>query len=92
MPESLQAIIYFALRAPTLTMCGVTLPLRARSVDTDSHGEGDTQTPIRKSANKSLQGSGTDKVLGRGRSGGVLKQVVRARVLKGTRPAPELSR
>jgi len=44
------------------------------------------------SPNKSLQGSGTDKVLGRGRSGGVLKQVVRARVLKGTRPAPELSR
>ena len=43
-------------------------------------------------SNKSLQGSVNHKVLSRGRSGGVLEQVLRARVLKGTRAAPELSR
>ena len=42
--------------------------------------------------NKSLQGSGTDKVLGRGRSRSVLEQLVRARVLNRRRAAPELSR
>ena len=42
--------------------------------------------------NKSLQGPGIDKVLGRGRSGGVLAQVLRARVLSRRRAAPELSR
>ena len=46
----------------------------------------------RRPPNKSLQGSGTDKVLGRGRAGGVLEQVVRARVLNRPRAAPELSR
>ncbi len=40
----------------------------------------------------SLQGSGMDKVLGRGRGSGVLEQVLRARVLKRRRAAPELSR
>ena len=43
-------------------------------------------------SNKSLQGSVTDKVLGRGRSGGMLEQVVRARVLNRCRAAPELNR
>ena len=43
-------------------------------------------------SNKSLQGSGTDKVLGRGRSGVVLEQVCFARVLNRWRAAPELSR
>jgi len=42
--------------------------------------------------NKSLQGSVTHKVLGRGRSGSVLDQVVRARVLNRSRAAPELNR
>ena len=42
--------------------------------------------------NKSLQGSWTDKVLGRGRSGVLLEQVMRARVLNRWRAAPELSR
>ena len=42
--------------------------------------------------NKSLQGSEIHKVLGRGRFGGVLEQVVRARVLNRWRAAPELSR
>jgi len=42
--------------------------------------------------NKSLQGSGTHKVLGRGRPSLVLTSALRARVLKRTRPAPELSR
>jgi hypothetical protein len=42
--------------------------------------------------NKSLQGSVTHKVLGRGRSGGVLEQVLRARVLMRPRAAPELNR
>ena len=41
---------------------------------------------------KSLQGSVTDKVLGRGRPSGVLEQVLRARVLNRQRAAPELSR
>jgi len=50
------------------------------------------QVDAKQSPNKSLQGSGTDKVLGRGRSGRVLEQVVRARVLNRLRPAPELSR
>ena len=44
------------------------------------------------SPNKSLQGSVNHKVLGRGRGGGVLKQVLCARVLKGAGAAPELSR
>ena len=42
--------------------------------------------------NKSLQGSMTHKVLGRGQLSLVLPQVLRARVLNGTRAAPELSR
>jgi len=42
--------------------------------------------------NKSLRGSGTDKVLGRGRNTALLEQVLRARVLKRTRAAPALSR
>ncbi len=42
--------------------------------------------------NKSLQGSVTHKVLGRGRANLVLHSLSRARVLKGTRAAPELSR
>jgi hypothetical protein len=41
------------------------------------------------SANKPLQRSGLDKVLGRGRGGDVLEQVLRARVLKGQWPAAE---
>ena len=44
------------------------------------------------SPNKSLQGSVIHKVLGRGRFGSQLEQVVRARVLNGRRAAPELSR
>ena len=44
------------------------------------------------STNKSLQGPVIHKVLGRGRSGGMLEQVVRARVLKGRWPTSELSR
>ena len=42
--------------------------------------------------NNSLQGSETHKVLGRGREGGVLGQVQRARVLKRRRAAPEHGR
>jgi hypothetical protein len=42
--------------------------------------------------NKSLQGPGAHKVLGRGRSGGVLENVLRDRVLNRWRPAPELGR
>src|SRR6478736_7827616 len=44
------------------------------------------------SPNKSLQGSVSHKVLGRGRSGRVLEQVMRARVLNPWRAAPELNR
>ena len=44
------------------------------------------------SPNKSLQGSGTHKVPSRGRESGLLNQVLRARVPKARRPAPELSR
>ena len=44
------------------------------------------------SPNKSLQGSGTHKVLGRGRNARLLEQFLRARVLTRWRPAPELSR
>jgi hypothetical protein len=40
-------------------------------------------------SNKPLQRSGMDKVLGRGRGDVVLQQVLRARVLKRTRPAAE---
>jgi hypothetical protein len=40
-------------------------------------------------SNKPLQRSGVDKVLGRGREEVVLEQVLRARVLKRTRPAAE---
>ena len=43
------------------------------------------------SPNKSLQGSGTHKVLGRGRPSQVSHSSPRARVLNGSRPAPELS-
>jgi len=39
--------------------------------------------------NKPLQRSGLDKVPGRGRGGGVLEQVLRARVLIGQWPAAE---
>ena len=42
--------------------------------------------------NKSLQGSVTHKVLGRGRIGCVPEQFLRARVLMRWRAAPELSR
>ena len=38
------------------------------------------------------RGPVTDKVLGRGRSGAVLEQVLRARVLNRWRAAPELHR
>jgi hypothetical protein len=44
------------------------------------------------SPNKPLQRSGVDKVLGRGRVGGVLEQVLRARVLGPQWPAAERSR
>jgi len=42
--------------------------------------------------NKSLQGPVIHTVLGRGRDAALIEQVVRARVLKGRRPVPELSR
>jgi len=42
--------------------------------------------------NKSLQGSGTHEVLGRGRPSLLPTLALRARVLKRTRSAPELSR
>jgi hypothetical protein len=42
-------------------------------------------------ANKPLQRSGMDKVLGRGRGIAVLEQVTRARVLAGHWPAAERS-
>jgi hypothetical protein len=42
--------------------------------------------------NKSLQRSGTHKVLGRGRPNAGNTRVLRARVLKGQRAAAELSR
>jgi hypothetical protein len=42
--------------------------------------------------NRPLQGSGVHKVLGRGRSGVLLDQVLRDRVLSRQRAAPELSR
>ena len=42
--------------------------------------------------NQSLQGPVNHKVLGRGRSGVLLEEVVRARVLNVRRPAPELGR
>ena len=41
--------------------------------------------------NKPLKRPGMDKVPGRGRGGGVLEQVLRARVLKGQWPAAERS-
>ncbi len=44
------------------------------------------------SPNKSLQRSGTHKVLGRGRPSLLLHSLLRARVLKGRRAAAELSR
>ena len=44
------------------------------------------------SPNKPLQRSGVDKVLGRGRLGAAIKQVLRARVLKPRRPAAERGR
>jgi hypothetical protein len=44
------------------------------------------------SPNESLQGSGTHKVLGRGRPSQVLQSSQRARVLERTRAAPELRR
>jgi hypothetical protein len=43
-------------------------------------------------ANKPLQRSGLDKVLGRGRAGDVREQVLRARVLKRLWPAAERGR
>ena len=49
-------------------------------------------SPLTVPSNNSLQGSGTDKVLGRGRGSGVLEQVLRARVLMRLRAAAELSR
>jgi len=42
--------------------------------------------------NKSLQRSGTHKVLGRGRPSQERTRALRARVLRGQRPAAELSR
>ena len=45
-----------------------------------------------RSPDKSLQGSETHKVLGRGRPSLLLQSLQRARVLKRTRSAPELSR
>ena len=47
-------------------------------------------TPL--SPDKSLQGSGTHKMLGRGRPSLVLNSLSRARVLVRWRAAPELSR
>jgi hypothetical protein len=44
------------------------------------------------SPNKSLQRSGTHKVLGRGRPSAERTRALRARVLKGQRAAAELSR
>ena len=44
------------------------------------------------SPNKSLQGSMTHKVLGRGRPSQLRRSLPRARVLKRTRAAPELNR
>jgi hypothetical protein len=44
------------------------------------------------SPNKSLQRSGTHKVLGRGRPSAERTRALRARVLKGRRAAAELSR
>jgi hypothetical protein len=44
------------------------------------------------SADKPLQRSGVDKVLGRGRGEAVLDQVLRARVLVGQWPAAERGR
>ena len=44
------------------------------------------------SSNNPLQRSGVDKVLGRGRGAVVIEQVLRGRVLKGTRPAAERGR
>jgi hypothetical protein len=41
---------------------------------------------------KPLQRSGLDKVLGRGRGNVMVEQVLRARVLKRTRPAAEWGR
>ena len=43
-------------------------------------------------SNKPLQRSGLDKVLGRGRGGVALEQVLRARVLRPHWPAAERSR
>jgi hypothetical protein len=42
--------------------------------------------------NKSLQRSGTHKVLGRGRPSAEITRALRARVLKGRRAAAELGR
>ena len=47
---------------------------------------------MKASPNKSLQGSGMHKVLGRGRPSLVLHSLPRARVQNRTRAAPELSR
>jgi hypothetical protein len=42
--------------------------------------------------NKSLRGPGSIKYSAAGRGGGLLEQVLRARVLASRRPTPELSR
>ena len=59
---------------------------------TRSNGMSRGGSPLTVPSNNSLQGSGTDKVLGRGRGSGVLEQVLRARVLMRLRAAAELSR
>jgi hypothetical protein len=50
------------------------------------------KNPRRRPPNKSLQRSGTHKVLGRGRPSAERTRALRARVLKGRRAAAELSR
>jgi hypothetical protein len=47
---------------------------------------------LRSAPNKSLQRSGTHKVLGRGRPSAESTRALRARVLKGRRAAAELGR
>jgi hypothetical protein len=47
---------------------------------------------MREPSNKPLQRSGSDKALGRGRSGVVLDLALRARVLKRTRPVAQRGR
>jgi hypothetical protein len=67
------------------------VPAPSGAESTMHHGSQEgTATANRPPPNSALQRAGTHKVLGRGRSGEVLEQVMRARVLIGRRAVAEL--